>query len=436
MESHLWKRIAIIGIISSTNYNNRRTFPAESFVLSAFLFIFAAEAERIRTAEKRYAPTLADGNVGTFQSKAEISRRAERLPRIAAWGCISIFLLRVFIRPPSGTGKGSPALLPWSKLKTNNSKTIGTMKKITILFALLLLTLAASADIYQDPETKVNYEYDTSSGTACVSESFDASGDITILSSFTVDGKEYSVTSIGQSAFNWCSRLTSITIPSSVTSIGVYAFSGCWSLTSVHITDLTAWCRIEFNGFHSNPLEFANRLYLNGEEIKDLVIPNSATSIGGLAFSGCSSLTSVTIPNSVTSIGSLAFSGCSGLTSVTIPSSVTSIDFAAFYDCNSLTSIVVESSNTVYDSRNNCNAIIKTETNKLIAGCKNTTIPNSVESIGEYAFCGYSSMTSITIPNSVESIGDYAFNGCSGLTSITIPNSVKSIGEEAFDWCI
>ena len=207
---------------------------------------------------------------------------------------------------------------------------------------------------------------------------------------------EDGVTSIGNHAFELCPSLTSVTIPNSVKSIGSYAFLYCKGLTSI-------------------------------------TIPNSVTSIGGFAFEGCSGLTSITIPNSVTSIGDYAFYVCSGLTSITIPNSVTSIGSYAFSDCSGLTSITVEKGNTKYDSRDNCNAIIETNTNKLIAGCKNTIIPNSVMSVGESAFYGCSGLTSITIPNSVTSIGNWAFYYCSGLTSITFNGSTPpEFGNYAF----
>ena len=209
---------------------------------------------------------------------------------------------------------------------------------------------------------------------------------------------EDGVTSIGDHAFEYCSDLTSITIPNSVTSIGEYAFYYCSGLTSI-------------------------------------TIGSGVTSIGGLAFEGCSGLTSITIPNSVTSIGGSAFEFCESLTSITIPNSVTSIGFSAFWGCSGLTSIVVEEGNTMYDSRENCNAIIETATNTLITGCQNTIIPNSLTSIEAYAFSLCDGLTSIIIPENVETIGIYAFHLCSGLTSVTIGNSVTSIGNSAFAWC-
>ncbi len=135
----------------------------------------------------------------------------------------------------------------------------------------------------------------------------------------------------------------------------------------------------------------------------------SVTSIGNDAFFECTGLTSVTIPSSVTSIEERAFYRCTGLTSVVIGNSVTSIGDYAFSGCSGLTRISVESGNTIYDSRNNCNAIIETATNKLMAGCQNTIIPNSVTSIGSLAFDGCTGLTNITIPNSVTSIDYGAF---------------------------
>ena len=212
-----------------------------------------------------------------------------------------------------------------------------------------------------------------------------------------------SVTSIGYEAFYGCSRLTSVTIPNSVTSIGYAAFNGCSDLKKVIVKDIAAWCGIKFDGPYSNPLSYAHHLYSDeNTEITNLIIPNSVTSIGYSAFSGCSGLTSITIPNSVTSIGNYAFANCSGLTSVTIPNSVTSIGYAAFSNCSGLTSV---------------------------------TIPNSVTSIGDYAFSNCSGLTSVTIPNSVTSIGDFAFYKCTSLTSITIGSEIKYINSYAFASC-
>ena len=160
--------------------------------------------------------------------------------------------------------------------------------------------------------------------------------DCSSLTSITIPDN---VTSIGEYAFSLCPSLTSITIPDSVTSIGYAAFWDCTALTSVYITDLAVWCNINFGGSDSNPLNFADNFYLNGNLITELVIPDNVTSIGDHAFDGYTPLTSVTIPDSVTSIGEWAFHNCTSLTSITIPDSVTSFGFAMFWNCTSLTSI-------------------------------------------------------------------------------------------------
>ena len=233
------------------------------------------------------------------------------------------------------------------------------------------------------------------------------------------------VTEIKDYAFSSCTGLTSIEIPNSVTSIGSSAFYSCSGLTAVHISDVSAWCNIDFASSSANPLGSAKNLYLNDELVTELVIPEGVTEIKDYAFENCKGLTSVVIPGSVTRIEYGAFSDCSGLTSVTIPNSVTSIGYGTFYGCSALTSIEIPNSVTS----------IGNFAFKGCSGLTSVTIGNSVTSIENEAFSGCKGLTSIEIPNSVTSIGYKAFYSCSGLTSIEIPNSVTSIGSEAFVGC-
>ncbi|MGN0213172.1 MAG: leucine-rich repeat protein [Muribaculaceae bacterium] len=280
-----------------------------------------------------------------------------------------------------------------------------------------------------------------------------------------------SVTGISEGAFYGCSGITSVVIPNSVTSIGNYAFFGCDRLKKVEISDLEAWCKISFSNATANPIYYSHNLFLNGQEIKNLiipetiqelksrvfygcsgltsvVIPNSVTRIKGSAFAYCSGLTSVEIPNSVISIDNSAFSGCSGLKSVVIPNSVTSIGYGAFSDCSGLTSVEIPNSVTSIgiSAFSGCSGLtsvvipnsvtrIKGSAFAYCSGLTSVEIPNSVISIDNSAFSGCSGLKSVVIPNSVTSIGYGAFSDCSGLTSVEIPNSVTSIGYEAFYKC-
>ena len=266
------------------------------------------------------------------------------------------------------------------------------------------------------------------------------------LTSITIPN---SVTSIGNYAFMDCSGLTSVTIPNSVTSIGNYAFKDCSGLTKAEFASIESLCKISFGAYEANPLTYAKHLYINGQEITDLVVPNSVTSIGDRAFYGCAGLTSITIPNSVTSIGIYAFDGTTwynnkpdGLvyagkvaykykgtmpsgTNISLKAGTLGVAVSAFSDCTNLTSVIIPNSVTN----------IGDEAFKNCSGLTSLSIGNSVVSIGSSVFYGCSGLTSVTIPNSVTSIGDEAFYRCSGLTSVIIPNSVTNIGELAFCNC-
>ena len=250
-----------------------------------------------------------------------------------------------------------------------------------------------------------------------------------------------SVTNIGNSAFYGCSSLTSINIPNGVTNIGDSAFCGCSSLTSINIP----------NGVTN----IGDSAFYGCSSLTSIKIPNSVTNIGDSAFKGCWSLTSINIPNVVTNIGDYAFSLCYSLTNINIPNSVTNIGNEAFSWCKYLTKITIpsgvvnmngnpflgwngdlynESKAFVYEHQ----VLFNKDRTTLIAYTSKDTnyiIPDGVINIGDKAFYGCSSLTSISIPNSVTNIGDETFWGCESLTNINIPNSVTNIGDGTFSLC-
>lgn len=316
-------------------------------------------------------------------------------------------------------------------------------------------------------------ELDTSEATAVKSLGgiFTGNGDIT-----SFDELQYftGISTISLHEFNHCNNLTTVVIPSNVTIIEKGAFDGCYSLSSIVVDeentnyDSRAYCNaiIESN---TNTLVYGcmntvipnsvnvigRQAFKNCSGLTTLDIPSSVTIIEEEAFSGCNSLSTLEIPNSVITIGEGAFAGCNSLTALEIPNCVTTIGegaFAecnslitlsisnsvanigegAFYNCSGLITIVVDENNTSYDSRENCNAIIETETNKLVLGCVNSFIPNGIATIGNDAFMNNKELTKIIIPQSVTSIGENAFSGCK-LTIVKLKNTMPiDIHENVF----
>ncbi len=288
--------------------------------------------------------------------------------------------------------------------------------------------------------------------------------EISIPSEAVNGSSAYTVTRIGNWAFEHSYNLTSVTIPNSVTSIGEHAFAGS-GLTSVTIPNsVTSICNGAFASCCSlisviiskSITTISEDTFFNCSSLKSVTIPNSVTAIGNSAFGDCSNLKSVTLPNSVTTIGAETFSGCSGLKSVimrpsvttigdyafvhcsslkeiTIPKSLTSIGHLPFLYCKSLTKIFVETGNQKFMSING--VVFSADKTKLViypcGKMGEYIIPNSVTEIGNYAFYYCKGLESVTIPNSVTSVGEYAFTS-SGLTSVNIPASVTSIGKSAF----
>ena len=269
---------------------------------------------------------------------------------------------------------------------------------LLIAVGLLLPLLSFAVNFTVDG---IKYETTSTNKVQVISNSY--SGSIVIPESVEYSGETYTVSAIGDSAFYNLQNLISISIPNSVTIVGNSAFGNCAGLTKAEFGSIESLCNINFKNWNSNPLYYAHHLYIDGDEITELEIPSSVTSIGNYAFSGCKELTSLIIPNSVVSIRTDAFEGCSGLTKLTIPNSVTSLGYSAFARCSGLIEL---------------------------------SLPNSLTTIGMFAFYGCSSLLSVTIPNSVTTIEEHAFFGCGGLKEVTIPNSVLSIEYGAFCDCV
>ena len=331
------------------------------------------------------------------------------------------------------------------------------MKRHFLLLLLVFgfLGLNAQTFTYGDLNYEVNY-----GGTSVTLldhvDGTDATGTLTIPDYVVYNGNTYAVTIIDGYAFSYCRGLEgTLVLPNTLEEIGDDAFVYCGFTGVVNIPASVEWIGYTpfygCDGIEGFVVDPANEDYDSRDNCnavissysnelkfgcKNSTIPNGVESIAEDAFSHIGGLTSITIPSTVTEIGGWSF-WFTGLTSITIPNAVTYIGTNPFGGCTELEEIVVEDGNPVFDSRNGCNAIIRTSTNELLAGCQNTVIPDDVTRIGNYAFYYCSTLTGeLVIPEQITSIGHYAYEKCTGLTgSLVIPNTVVYLGESAFANC-
>ena len=281
------------------------------------------------------------------------------------------------------------------------------MKHFKFLFTFFLLLCSVVTNAYDVIIGGVYYNYTATNELEVTYGENPYSGSVVIPMNVVVEGNTYVVTSIGNSAFEECVDLTSIEVPGSVKRIGMHAFNGCDNLSSVYITDISAWCNINFNidpyesvpvRNSSNPLIYADALYLNGELVTDLVIPDNVTMINRFAFFAYRGLESVEVSNSVTDIGEDAFCRCANLKSAKLSSSMTIINQGVF-------------------SR---------------TGLTSITIPEGVKTLGTWSFDNCPELTTVVLPSTLNEIGNYAFEACTNLSEIALPESLTFIGKDVF----
>lgn len=361
-------------------------------------------------------------------------------------------------------------------------------KVLSVLFLLLLPVLAKAEKVEIDGIWyKLNSENKEAEVTSANISTIKYGGHIVIPEAVIYDDVSYSVTSIGNYAFNRCSLLQGVTIPNTVRSIGQNAFSFSSlpqitipnSVESIGMSAFQKCLNIRELTLPNSIKEIKYGAFSSCSGLTSIVIPDSVTTISGSLFSSCYNLESVIIPNTVKSIGDGAFCFCSKLTEIALPDSLIYIGAKTFYSsgitnitlpnylkkiellafqsckdlqsvyigksvnyirenvfegCKNLKSIVVSPENVTYDSRESCNAVIETATNELVVGCGTTVIPRSVTSIGVKAFAGCE-FTEILIPNSVTRLKTEAFANCKWLKSIFMPESVSLITNDTFDGC-
>ncbi len=264
-------------------------------------------------------------------------------------------------------------------------------------------------------------------------------GEIRIPDHVSYYGRRYTVTRIGERAFMNCDSLISVSLPESIERIERLAFDGCRNLKEIKMPSKAN--HIGSGAFNSCKQLEAIRIpegvtilyyttFWDCNNLKSIILPNSLTTIENGVFVDCDSLSTITFPDSLVKIGNYTFGYCDALDSITIPASVTDIGTEPFGHCNNLKSLQVVEGNPKYDSRDNCNAIIETATNKLAVGCAATIIPEGITTLGTYAFCGIY-LPEIVLPNSIQVIEEMAIRECTLQSPLIIPDGVKRMDEYA-----
>ena len=321
------------------------------------------------------------------------------------------------------------------------------MKKVLFIALALILPIIAKAFVGNAEIEGVWYSIITKAKTAEVIKPENGqtyTGDIIIPETIEYDGITCYVTAISERAFKDCYGLTSISIPPSITTIRGEAFFACTNLKAVYITDISSWCNISYEALstvqdykgYSNPLYYAHHLFLNGEEVKNLVIPNDVTSINEYSFIGGSYIKTILIPTSLKTINRGAFDFCNGINVVSIS------DLSAWCRMTLYSNPLSYAHHLYINDKEIKDLIIPDDITELKygvfaggSGFSTISIPQSVTEIGPYSFSGCSNVKEIEIPNSVFSIGHSAFRNCKSINSLSIPNNVNSIDSYAFYGC-
>ena len=323
------------------------------------------------------------------------------------------------------------------------------MKTLRLLAALTAALLCTSVTNAHDFEVNGIYYLITSAENHTVAVTFEGidmynpkiyyTGDVVVPERVTYNEVEYTVVSVGERAFMNSKELTSVSLPESIERIERLAFSYCYNLETVKMPSEASYVgqgafdsckKLESIKIPEGVETLYYTTFNSCDSIESIILPNSLTTIENGVFTSCKSLLTIVLPESLTSMGKYTFGYCDMLDSITIPSSLTNIGTEPFCSCPQLKVLRVAEGNPKYDSRDNCNAIIETENNKLVVGCAGTIIPEGITAIGTYAFCGVT-IPELILPESLETIEKMGIRSCNFYKPLIVPAGVKKMEEYA-----